>query len=198
MRVNQPRLCREIRVDDIYLTDYDPRWPSMYEAEAKRLTAALPPSIMRRIEHFGSTAIPGLAAKPVIDILVAVCSIEEARRRTPALMEELGYAFWSENPKRDRLFFVKGLPPSAPHRTHHVHMSELDGEMWHRLLFRDYLRNHPDEAARYGVLKQNLAVRYRSDREAYTDAKSEYVDQIMATAVTEAAAEQEQQTLTRP
>lgn len=169
-------------MDEVRLTDYDPRWPGMYNVEAKRLIAALPPRLVVRIEHFGSTAIPGLAAKPIIDILIAVSSIEEAREQTPALMEELGYAFWADNPKRDRLFFVKGLPPSAPQRTHHVHMTELDGDMWRRLLFRDFLRDHSEEAGRYGALKQDLAARFQSDREAYTDAKSAYVDQIMAKA----------------
>jgi len=130
----------------------------------------------------GSTAIPGIVAKPIIDILVAVRSVNDARSRAVVPMEALGYAYWADNPKRDRLFFVKGLPPSAPHRTHHVHMTEQDSEMWRRLLFRDYLRDHPDEAARYAALKRDLAARHRADREAYAAAKSAYVDRIMSKA----------------
>src|SRR5580692_4373155 len=118
--------------DDIVIVPYDPIWPSLYEAEAAIVRAALPADLVLAIEHFGSTAIPGLAAKPVIDILVAVRSIEEARRRAVAPLTALGYAFWADNPKRDRLFFVKGLPP-APRRTHHVHMTEPTGAMWPRL-----------------------------------------------------------------
>lgn len=169
-------------MDEVALAEYDPAWPGMYEAEAARLRAALPPGLILAMEHFGSTAIPGLVAKPVIDILVAVPSVEEARALAVAPMGALGYAFWADNPKRDRLFFVKGLPPTAPHRTHHVHMTERHGEMWQRLAFRDYLRGHPEEAARYAALKHELAARHREDREAYTEAKSAYVEAVLAMA----------------
>ncbi|MDB5416036.1 MAG: hypothetical protein JWR10_4371 [Rubritepida sp.] len=154
----------------------------MYAAEAERLQAALPEGLALRIDHFGSTAVPGLLAKPVIDILVTVSSIEEARSIAVAPLEALGYAFWAENPRRERLFFVKGLPPRAPRRTHHVHMIEPSAAMWNLLLFRDILRADPDEAARYAALKRELAVRHRQDREAYTDAKSAYVAEVIANA----------------
>jgi GrpB-like predicted nucleotidyltransferase (UPF0157 family) len=173
-------------MDEVHLQAYDPAWPAQYEAEAQRLRAVLPPGLILAMEHFGSTAIPGLPAKPVIDILIAVRDLPRARAVAVRPLQAIGYAFWSDNPKPDRLFFVKGLPPAAPHRTHHVHMTEPDGEMWHRLLFRDYLRAHPDEAARYSALKQDLAVRHRLDREAYTAAKTAYVLAVMAKA--EAAA----------
>ncbi len=169
------------RMDDIEIVEYDERWPAMYAAEATRLCDTLPASLILAMEHFGSTAIPGLAAKPVIDILVAVRSIEQARAVAVEPLRALGYAFWADNPKRDRLFFVRGLPP-APCRTHHVHVTELDGEMWGRLLFRDYLRAHPEEAARYATLKRALAERHRDDREAYTEAKASYVVEVMARA----------------
>jgi GrpB-like predicted nucleotidyltransferase (UPF0157 family) len=165
--------------DDIVIVPYDPIWPSLYEAEAAIVRAALPADFTLAIEHFGSTAIPGLAAKPVIDILVAVRSIEEARRRAVAPLTALGYAFWADNPKRDRLFFVKGLPP-APRRTHHVHMTEPTGAMWPRLLFRDYLRRHEEARAAYLALKLDLARRFPDDREAYTEGKQGFVDDIMA------------------
>lgn len=167
-------------MDEVALAEYDPAWPAMYAAEAARLRAALPAGLVLAMEHFGSTAIPGLVAKPVIDILVAVPSVEAARAVAVAPMEALGYAFWADNPKRDRLFFVKGLPPAAPHRTHHVHMMERDGELWRRLGFRDYLRAHPEEAARYAALKRELAARHREDREAYTAAKAAYVEAVLA------------------
>ena len=155
----------------------------MYAAEAARLRAALPPGLIRDTEHFGSTAIPGMPAKPIIDILVAVGSIEAAREAAVRPMEALGYAFWAENPKRDRLFFVKGLPPSAPRRTHYVHMCELGGEMWRRLVFRDFLRADAEEAGRYAALKRKLAVRFREDREGYTEAKAGYVEGVLVRAV---------------
>jgi GrpB-like predicted nucleotidyltransferase (UPF0157 family) len=169
-------------MDEIYLVEYDPRWTEMYAAEAERVQAALPAGLVSAIEHFGSTAIPGLVAKPIIDILIAVRSVQEAREIAVRPLEAIDYAFWSDNPQRDRLFFVKGLPPAAPHRTHHVHITELGSDMWERLLFRDYLRAHPDEASRYGNLKLGLMARFRDDREAYTAAKSSYLDEVMAKA----------------
>ena len=168
-------------MDEVRLVEYDPGWPAMFRAEAARIGAALPAGLLQGIEHFGSTAIPGLLAKPVIDILVAVRSVQEARAVAVRPMEALGYAFWADNPKPDRLFFVRGLPP-APQRTHHLHMTERDGDLWARLLFRDYLRTHADEAERYAALKRELAGRHGADREAYTAAKSAYVDAVLAQA----------------
>ncbi|MEI6162193.1 MAG: GrpB family protein, partial [Roseococcus sp.] len=107
--------------DEVELVAYDPAWPALYLAEATRLRAALTPGLILAMEHFGSTAIPGMPAKPIIDILIAVPSVEAARARAVLPLQALGYAFWAENPKRDRLFFVKGLPPSAPRRPHPVH-----------------------------------------------------------------------------
>jgi GrpB-like predicted nucleotidyltransferase (UPF0157 family) len=117
-------------MDEIHLVEYDPGWPEMHRAEAERLRSILPSGLVSAIEHFGSTAIPGLAAKPIIDILVAVRSVPEAREVAVSPMESLGYTFWTDNPKVDRLFFVKGLPPRAARRTHHVHMTEPGSEMW--------------------------------------------------------------------
>jgi GrpB-like predicted nucleotidyltransferase (UPF0157 family) len=169
-------------MDEVELVSHDPAWAPMYEAEAERLHAALPEGLVLKMEHFGSTAVPGLLAKPVIDILVAVSSIEDARETAVGPLEALGYLFWYENPKRHRLFFVKGLPPRAARRTHHVHMIEPSAEMWNMLLFRDILRADPEEAARYAALKRELAVRHREDREAYTDAKGAHVAAVLAQA----------------
>src|SRR4029450_2664638 len=91
----------------------------------------------------------------------------------------LYYVFWPDNPKNDRLFFVKGMPPHGERRTHHVQVTEPAGERWQRLAFRDYLRAHPDEAARYEALKRKLALEHQADREAYTAAKSSYVESVM-------------------
>jgi len=166
-------------LDEIEIAPYDPAWSKLFEAEAARLHAALPADLVLGIEHIGSTAVPGLAAKPVIDILIATPSIEEARGRAVEQMTALGYAFWADNPKPDRLFFVRGLPP-APHRTHHVHFTELTGEQWRRTLpFRDHLRAHPEAAARYAALKRALADAHRGEREAYTDAKGAFVREIL-------------------
>jgi GrpB-like predicted nucleotidyltransferase (UPF0157 family) len=166
-------------MDDIEIVAYDPQWPAQFEDEAVRLRSTLRSEPIEGLEHFGSTAIPHLAAKPIIDILIAVPSLGAARSVFPAKLRTLDYVFWAENPKTDRLFFVKGMPPYGKQRTHHVHVTEPGGELWQRLRFRDYLRTHPDEIARYEALKRKLALEHPTDREAYTAAKSDYVASVM-------------------
>ena len=166
-------------MDEVEIVDYDPRWPILFDEEAERLRATLDPSLIVGLEHFGSTAIPGLSAKPIIDILIAVRSLADAQANFVEPLRNLDYVYWAENPRKDRLFFVKGMPPFGSRRSHHVHMTEPHGEMWQRLAFRDYLRAHPEEAAIYEQLKRRLATEYKRDREAYTDAKSAYVESVM-------------------
>lgn len=168
--------------DEIVLADYDLRWPGLFAHEAARIRAALGESAVA-IEHFGSTAVPGLSAKPIIDLLIAVPSLVDARREAVPILEGLGYAYWYSSPAPDRLFFVKGLPPNGP-RTHHVQLVEM-GVSYHsrlgmytfsdRLLFRDALRADPDEARRYAALKRHLAAKFPDDREAYTAGKTDYI-----------------------
>ena len=165
-------------MDEVVIAEYDPNWVLLFEQESVRIRVALDERLVTRIEHFGSTAIPGLAAKPIIDLLVGVRSLVEAKQVTVSPLKELGYAYWIENPDPQRMFFVKGLPPHSP-RTHHIHMVEPDSVLWERLLFRDYLRKYSDEAARYAQLKYRLAQRFSSDREAYTLGKAEYVESVM-------------------
>jgi GrpB-like predicted nucleotidyltransferase (UPF0157 family) len=165
--------------DEVEIVPYDPAWPAQFAMEADRLRAALDAELIVGIEHFGSTAVSGLAAKPIIDILIAVRSLAHDKATIIEPIIALGYVYWSENPKTDRMFFVKGMPPYGERRTHHIHITEPDGEMWqHRLAFRDYLRANPDEADRYEALKRDLAATFPADREAYTVAKSDYVEAI--------------------
>lgn len=166
-------------MDEVEIVEYDPRWPALFEQEAERLRGALDPSLIVGLEHFGSTAIPNLSAKPIIDIVIAVCSLADARASFVESLQKLDYVYWAENPKQDRMFFVKGMPPFGSRRTHHVHVTEPGGELWRRLAFRDYLRAHPAEARRYEQLKRRLATEHPTDREAYTDAKSAYIEQVM-------------------
>jgi GrpB-like predicted nucleotidyltransferase (UPF0157 family) len=163
--------------DRVEIVPYDPRWPDLFAAEAAFVRAALGEQVIA-IEHFGSTAIPGMAAKPIIDILVAVRSLA-AMGHAEAALAPLGYVFWHDNPKRDRMFFVKGMPPYGTRRTHHIHITEAGGELWRRRGLRDYLISHPDEARRYEALKRELMARFPDDREAYTEAKTDFVDAIM-------------------
>jgi GrpB-like predicted nucleotidyltransferase (UPF0157 family) len=166
--------------DEIEIVDYDASWPGLFEQERAVLEQVLPPDQILAIAHAGSTSIPGLAAKPIIDIFIAVPSIEVARATLMAPIKTIGYVYWAENPDKSRMFFVKGMPPYGEQRTHHIHIMEPVSGTWQRVLaFRDYLRAHPDEAERYLQLKRDLAQRYPSDREAYTRAKGAYVQRVL-------------------
>ncbi len=166
-------------MDEVEIVDYDPRWPVLFDEEAERLRAILDPTLIVGLEHFGSTAVPDLSAKPIIDILIAVRSLTDARANFVAALRNLDYVYWAENPNTDRMFFVKGMPPFGSRRSHHVHVTEPNGEMWQRLAFRDHLRAHPQEAATYERLKRGLAAEHQTDRGAYTDAKSAYIESVM-------------------
>ena len=165
-------------MDKIVITPYNPDWKLLYQQEVASIRQVLSDNSITRIEHFGSTSVPGLAAKPIIDLLIGVISLEEARKSVVSSLESLGYAYWKDNPDCQRMFLVKGLPPNSP-RTHHIHMVEPDSILWERLLFRDYLRQHPNEAIKYSQLKYQLAQRFEMDREAYTQGKTEYIQSVM-------------------
>ncbi len=167
--------------EEIDVEPYDPCWPEMFEQERHHLLACLPRDIIGRIEHFGSTAVPGLAAKPIIDMLVEVTSLEETRRRIAPMLEAQGYDyFW-------RPSFGDDIPPyyawfikrdENGRRTHHIHMVESGFEHWERLSFRDYLIAHPEIAREYGELKIRLATEFRHDRITYTKAKADFINRI--------------------
>jgi GrpB-like predicted nucleotidyltransferase (UPF0157 family) len=165
-------MVSRVMADEIEIVSYQPEWAALFAAERVALLTSLPTDLVLNVEHFGSTAIPGMDAKPIIDILVAVRSLAEARESFPSLLAALQYDFWAENPKLDRLFFVKGLPLRGPRRTNHLHVCEHTGEMWGQLAFRDNLIAHPAVAEEYARVKRRLALKFREDREAYTDAKS--------------------------
>ncbi|MBD2100884.1 GrpB family protein [Leptolyngbya sp. FACHB-261] len=165
-------------MDEIVIVEYDPRWPAQFEAEKTKIWEALGNEQVVAIEHMGSTAVPGLAAKPIIDLMVGVRSLDAARQGIPHL-ESLGYIHWHDDPNPERLFLVKGMPPFGKERTHHIHIVEAYGKFWERLLFRDYLRAHPEEAQCYAALKRGLAAHFQTDREGYTEAKNEYIQTIM-------------------
>ena len=174
--------------DEVEIVGYDPRWPDLFAAEASLLRNVLPSDAFIAIEHAGSTAIPGVAAKPIIDIFVAVPSIADAKRTLIEPIRAIGYVYWEDNPNPERMFFVNGMPPFGARRTHHVHLCEPSSEHWSRpLLFRDYLRQHPDQARAYVELKHDLAERFRDDREGYTAAKEAFVLDIAVKARNETA-----------
>lgn len=161
-------------MDEIIVVEYDPQWQIRFAEEAASVWQVLGIHSLQ-IEHIGSTAVPELAAKPIIDLMVGVKFLDDAKSAV-SLLETLGYIYWRDDPRPGRMFFVKGMPPYGKQRTHHLHIVEVDSEEWEqRLLFRDYLCHHPDEAQRYAALKYELAAHFRCDREAYTNAKSDYI-----------------------
>jgi len=151
---------------------HDPSWSRKFEGEAARIGAALG-GAATAIHHIGSTAIPGIFAKPIIDILVEAPSVEAVDEKT-ASMEALGYEAKGEFGIPGRRYFRKN--DEAGIRQFHVHAFAADSEgVVRHLAFRDYLRSHPDAAQEYSQLKRELAERYPTDDEAYMDGKDPFI-----------------------
>jgi len=163
----------------VIIADYDPAWPVQAAAEITRIRAALGDRLLA-IEHIGSTSVPGLAAKPLLDLMGGLRSLDEARACVP-MTEALGYHYEPGDSIPDRIYFNKG-PEGA--RTHHLYLVELGGEYWVRhIAFRDALRANPALAAEYAALKRRLAAEYGSDRIGYTDAKTDFIVAVEAKAL---------------
>jgi len=165
----------------IVIYDYDPIWPCMFLEEEPRLRAALGP-LVTTVEHVGSTAVPGLAAKPIIDVLIGVRNLDAARTRSVAPLESLGYVYLSEYERwlPDEMLFRK---TASGRWTHHVHIAESSSDRWDEfILVRDYLRAHGDAAREYGELKRALAVRFKDDIEGFREAKRPFLRAVPAKA----------------
>jgi GrpB-like predicted nucleotidyltransferase (UPF0157 family) len=160
----------------IRLVDYDSKWPILYEEEKASILSLIGDFVVD-IQHIGSTAVPGLGAKPIIDIMVAIRRLALVEKCVQPL-QTIGYEYLGEYGIPGRHYFRK--PPAAPHSTHHVHMVERESDFWERhILFRDFLRVHPEEAQRYHELKKELATKLASDRDAYTDAKTSFIESVV-------------------
>ena len=156
------------------VVDSDPAWPAMFEDEAARIRAALG-QVAVRVEHVGSTAVPGLAAKPIVDIQVSVDAMTP-RDRFAGPLVALGYAFVADPTDVDHDFLKKDV---GDVRTHQIHVCPVGSE-WERrhVAFRDHLRAHADDAARYAELKRRFAAAHPNDLEAYGDAKASFIREI--------------------
>jgi GrpB-like predicted nucleotidyltransferase (UPF0157 family) len=164
-----------MREEPISLVSYDPNWPRMFEEERNRLKKLLAPWLRGPIEHIGSTAIPELIAKPVIDIMAGVADLASSVGAITAVAE-LDYQYFPYRPEVMHWF----CKPSPERRTHHLHLVPVVSPLWaDRLLFRDFLRDTPGVAASYAALKNTLATKNRLDREAYTDAKGDFVRAVL-------------------
>lgn len=162
------------------ISAYNDAWPTMYEEEKQRLIEALG-NIIARIDHTGSTSIPGMSAKPIIDIQISLDGLHPISRYKN-LMLDLGYTHLSDSPPGDALYPLFHMPAEWPH-THHVHFCELGGnEEWRHMAYRDWLRERPEECARYSALKiglaQNTDLRDPNSMPRYASGKSEYIDSI--------------------
>ena len=174
---NDPEVLKSDRID---IVPYNSEWVNLACAEISKLHEVLRFKTIIDIQHVGSTAIPGIAAKPIIDLQIAVTSLEEIKIVAISVLNKIGYEYWYENPDPERLFFVKGMPPFGEKRTHHVHIVESDSRHWHeKILFRDYLIAHPEIAHEYEQLKIELAHRYSYDREQYTKEKTTFIKNIL-------------------
>lgn len=165
------------RLFPIVLRPYDPAWPVWYAEEESSLRSVLG-SAVARVRHIGSTAVPGLVAKPTVDILLELAEGTDRAfaRRT---IETAGWICMADRegppPQTD---FCKGYTPEGyAEKVYHLHVRPFGD--WDEPVFRDYLRTHPDAASEYVRLKQGLAVRFRNDRDAYTEAKGDWIRRIV-------------------
>lgn len=159
----------------VKLRKYDSEWKNLYEKESRLITTRISDYI-ENIQHIGSTAIPGVVAKPIIDILLAINSIANIEKIKDPL-DSIGFIYRGEQGIPDRHLFVKG---GKDFRTHHLHVVEKSHYEWSKhILFRDYLLKYPKEVEAYSNLKQELLRKYEFDREKYTDGKSDFISEIL-------------------
>ena len=172
---------RAARSTPISHASYDPAWPQRFERERAKVAGAMGGHAIA-IEHVGSTSVAGLHAKPTIDVAIGVRSMEESRAATPALLAA-GYAKGRDNFPDWRYFDIEARPSGEMNV--HLHLVPFGGRRWNRyLLFRDYLRAHPDVAADYAALKLALAEEFGRDRLGYVEAKTDFIEEVLQRART--------------
>jgi GrpB-like predicted nucleotidyltransferase (UPF0157 family) len=159
----------------VILEEYDPSWPSKFEHEKAHLLAIAGQWCHGGIVHVGSTAVPGMVAKPVIDVMFGVESLEGSKPAIEVLVGS-GYEYWPY--KTDLMhWFCK---PSDAFRTHHLHLIPFESPLWkERIKFRDLLRSNERIAGDYAQLKRELAASHKEDREAYTQKKWPFIQQVL-------------------
>lgn len=162
----------------VTIVEYDPAWEGMYKSEQQEIIMAVGAGSIVRIEHMGSTAVPGLSSKPTIDILVEIAGNTDLSRLIKNL-QKLNYQYVPnpENPPPHIVFFKGYTTSGIKGQTYHVHV-RYPGD-WDEIVFRDYLIEHPEAACNYADLKRTLAEEYKNDREKYTEAKTEFIKNII-------------------
>jgi GrpB-like predicted nucleotidyltransferase (UPF0157 family) len=159
----------------VIIEPYDPVWPEKFEIESSLLGSVLAPWLVGPIEHVGSTAVPGMPAKPIIDIMAAVRDLPSS---TPAINALRPHSYCYFDYKADVMhWFCK---PGDFERTHHLHLVPFGSQLWRdRLAFRDRLRSDAQTSGSYSELKFALASKYREDREAYTEGKTKFIRSVL-------------------
>ena len=160
----------------IILSEHRAEWTKFYEQEKDTIISALGTKNISRINHIGSTSVPGLIAKPTIDILLEIPTDADIPSLTAALISAGYICNTQPNNPAPHLMFMKGYTPQG-FRGQAVHLHVRFPGDWDELYFRDYLRSHPKTAKSYGKLKQNLQLRYEHDRDAYTEAKTDFIQE---------------------
>lgn len=159
----------------VKLAPYSSEWKSLFAQEERVLRASIGAYVVD-IQHVGSTAIPGLEAKPIIDIAVAVRQLEDVEKCIEPL-ERLGYEYKGEEGHPGRFFFAKGDPRR---RTHYLHILEWNSNCWKGYIrFRDHLRQHKEAAREYARLKRELARKSQGNRDLYTPGKAEFIESVL-------------------
>ena len=160
----------------VKLAEYNPEWAELFESEKRSIQEVFQDQVLG-IEHVGSTAIPGMLAKPILDLMIAVESLEDYERFTP-LLEKVGYKFMrDQRGYQGSILYVKG---PEENRTHYLKLGVRDSDFWREnILFRDYLIAHPEKAKQYMELKQCLFEKHEGVRECYTKDKHEFVQEIL-------------------
>ncbi len=159
----------------VKLVKHNSKWERSFEREAKKIKKVFSEDALD-VQHVGSTAIPGILAKPVIDIALIVPSLQKASRYEKKL-QEIGYEIKNNDTRKERLFFTKG--PERK-RTHYLHIGEVgSGYGEDMILFRDYLCKHKDTAKKYSELKEQLAEQHQNTREIYTAQKEKFIEKIV-------------------
>jgi GrpB-like predicted nucleotidyltransferase (UPF0157 family) len=184
MDARTEKRIKALMKEQIEVVPYDPSWPGRYHELEKEVKRLVPRRLIQRIAHIGSTAVPGLPAKPIIDVQVEVSDLDEVRENVVSVMEEAGFEFiWRPTIGDEGDFYAWFILRDANgQRTAHVHMVRPGQASVDRIVFRDYLCAFPEEAKRYGDLKAELARRHPKDRAAYTAGKSAYVAEVLAKA----------------
>jgi GrpB-like predicted nucleotidyltransferase (UPF0157 family) len=159
----------------VRISSYNSEWKKIYKKEKELLFSVLGDQVLD-IQHIGSTSVPGVKSKPIIDIVVVVKKIKDAENLIESV-EKLGYEYKHEAGVRGRRFFVKG---SEKNRTHYIHMVKLDGKQWKNLTnFREYLLEDKKNIKEYNELKESLAKEYKDDRDTYTKKKSIFISRAI-------------------